>query len=49
MAGSGYVFLVMHRSVLDIPRVLQSWIPRALEIPRVPVIIAVAKLRVTSC
>ena len=49
VAGSGYVFLVMHRSVLDIPRVLQSWIPRALEIPRVPVIIAVAKLRVTSC
>ena len=34
VAGSGYVFLVMHRSVLDIPRVLQSWIPRALEIPR---------------
>ena len=23
VAGSGYVFLVMHRSVLDIPRVLE--------------------------
>ena len=44
VAGSGYVFLVMHRSVLHIPRVLQSWIPRALEIPS-PSDIAVANLK----